>query len=282
MKRSECSRPRKTASRRWAGVGIIAAFAVLVGVIDRSATAQPVAGSLRNFRPFSTYVLVMNGAEVPDAKIYYSETARALLVFDKRFPAPVLIQPRGSSVETVQPSKVVEREDGTIDLLPVPTLAAQQKLLAVEDRIFFTVDGTSATLKPKAPLLGRQTVATLAEYDPEYARRALAYTPSEATLAKLLSRQEDVRVRIYFGSWCPHCREAVPRVMKIDEGLEGSRIHFEYYGVPRRIYQDPQAKRAKVEGVPTGVVFKAGREIGRLTGNAWKSPELALSVMLQE
>lgn len=280
MKRGEGSSPRRVEGYRLAGIGLIAASAVLFGALDRSATAQSAAGSLRDFRPFSTYVLAVDDTEVPEAKIYYSETARAFLVFDARFPAPVLIQPRTSAIETVQPSKVAEREDGTIDLLPAPALASQPDFQVVQDRIVFTVEGTRAVLQPRPPLLGPQTLATLAAYDPEYARRARAYEPSEATLTNLQSEQASVRVRIYFGTWCPHCREAVPRIMRIDERLEGSRIRFEYYGVPRRFSVDPEARRARVKGVPTGVVFRGGEEIGRLTGNAWKSPELALSMML--
>jgi thiol-disulfide isomerase/thioredoxin len=274
MKRGERSGLRLT------GIALIAVAAALFGVLERSATAQSAAGSLRDFRPFSTYVLAVDATEIPEAKIYYSETARAFLVFDARFPSPVLIQPRTSAVETVQASKVAEREDGTIDLLPAPTLAAQPSFEVVEDRIVFSVEGTPAVLKPRPPLLGLQTLAALADYDPDYARRARAYEPSQATLANLMSEQEYVRVRIYFGTWCPHCREAVPRIMRVDEALEGSRIRFEYYGVPRRFSVDPETRRARVKGVPTGIVFRGGQEIGRLTGNAWKSPELALSMML--
>jgi thiol-disulfide isomerase/thioredoxin len=280
MKRCEGSSPRKTGIRRWASVGIIVLLGVLIAAMDRPATAQSRAGALRDFHPFRTYVLVVDGAEDRDAKIYYSDTARAFLIFHARFSSPALIQPRKSSVETIQPSKVAERKDGTIDLLPAPRLALQKKFLLVEDRIVFTIDGIRATLKPRAPLLGLQTRAALAEHDPEFARRALKYAPSEATLAKLRSEQEGVRIRIYLGTWCPHCQEAVPRVMRVEEGLEGSDIRVEYAGLPQRFAQDPEAKRAKVNHVPIGVVFKGGSEIGRLTGNAWKTPELALKIML--
>jgi thiol-disulfide isomerase/thioredoxin len=280
MKRWEDSSTRKFELQRWASVGIIVLLAVLIGGAERPATAQSAAGSLRDFSPFRNYVLVVDGAEAPDAKIYFSETARAFLVFDEHFPNPVLIQPRKTSVETVQPSKVAEREGGMIDLLPAPTFALQKKFVLVGDSIAFTVDGTRATLKPRAALLGLQTRATLAAHDPEFARRALAYVPSEATLVKLMAEQEDVRVRVYLGTWCPHCQEAVPRVMKVDERLKGSRIRFEYYGLPYKFSKDPETSRAKITHVPTAVVFRGGWEIGRLAGNAWKTPELALNMML--
>ena len=69
------------------------------------------------------------------------------------------------------------------------------------------------------------------------------------------------------GSWCPHCQEAVPRVMKVDERLKGSRIRFEYYGLPYKFSKDPETSRAKITHVPTAVVFRGGWEIGRLAGN---------------
>ena len=141
--------------------------------------------------------------------------------------------------------------------------------MLVEDSIAFTVDETRATLKPRAALLGLQTRAALAAHDPEFARRALAYSPSEATLANLLSEQEDVRVRIYLGTWCPHCQEAVPRAMRVDERLEGSRIRFEYYGLPYKFSKDPETSRAKITHVPTAV------RIPRLPGKSVRDPAIS-------
>jgi hypothetical protein len=69
--------------------------------------------------------------------------------------------------------------------------------------------------------------------------------------------------------------------MKVDERLEGTNFRFEYYGVPQGITGDPVAKRADISGVPTAVVFRGDQEVGRLMGNDWKFPELALSALLR-
>jgi hypothetical protein len=35
-----------------------------------------------------------------------------------------------------------------------------------------------------------------------------------------------------------------------------------------------------IKSVPTGVVFLGGREVGRISGNGWKIPELAINNVL--
>ena len=72
----------------------------------------------------------------------------------------------------------------------------------------------------------------------------------------------------------------VPRIMKLAEKLEGSKISFDFYGLPRGIVSDPEATRVDIHAVPTGVIYREGREIGRIEGAGWKVPELALNNLL--
>jgi len=52
--------------------------------------------------------------------------------------------------------------------------------------------------------------------------------------------------------------------------------------LPHEISEDVEAKRANIHGVPTGIVYIAGREIGRIEGGRWDSPETALRDLLAE
>ncbi len=113
-------------------------------------------------------------------------------------------------------------------------------------------------------------------------RGATAYTPSIPVLAKLRSQTEDVQVLVFFGSWCSACKQMVPRIMKVDEQLDGSKVQIDYYGLPqgRAFSADTKASAMGIKSVPTGVVFLNGREIGRINGNGWKIPELAINNVL--
>jgi hypothetical protein len=72
----------------------------------------------------------------------------------------------------------------------------------------------------------------------------------------------------------------VPRIMKLAEQLEGSQINFDFYGLPRGITGDPEATRVDIHAVPTGVIYRSGKEIGRIEGAGWRVPELAINNLL--
>ena len=73
----------------------------------------------------------------------------------------------------------------------------------------------------------------------------------------------------------------MPPLLKVEDELKGSKIKFEYFGLPKSGLSDvPEAKRFGINSVPTGIIFINGKEAGRLTGNAWTSPETSLATIL--
>jgi len=113
-----------------------------------------------------------------------------------------------------------------------------------------------------------------------YSSRILPHYPSEAIVSKLSEQSSDVQITVYFGSWCGACKQMVPRIMKVAEQLAGSKINFDFYGLPRGITGDPEASRIDIHAVPTGVIYLDGKEIGRIEGSGWRVPELAINNIL--
>ncbi len=265
--------------RQWCflAVVVLALLLILAGPAGAQAT-----GTLAGFQRTGEWLLEVGGAEVPNAEIYLSELAGAYLIISSKLPAPVILLPRTSSVQTVNLMKIDRLPDGSIDLLPGAALSSQGtfEVLGDGERVRFAVDGIKAALKAKPPLLGQQRAESLAAHSPDYARGASAYAPSAPILGDLLHQRRDVRVRVFFGSWCSACKQLVPRIMKVAEALAGSRIHVEYYGLPRQIREDPLAQQVGINSVPTGIVYVDGKEIGRIVGGEWKVPELALKNLL--
>jgi thiol-disulfide isomerase/thioredoxin len=176
-------------------------------------------------------------------------------------------------------TKVVRQKDGTVDLLADADLAPQGKFQVQGEKISFTSEGKPAQLVPNPPLLGLKKNADLKAHNPEYRHTAQNYSPNPAAVAVLKKQAQPVNVRVFFGSWCPHCRQHVPLLLKVEDQLAGSKIHFEYYGLPRD-FKDPEAKRLKIASVPTAVITANGRELGRLEPSDWDSPETSLSKVL--
>ena len=59
-------------------------------------------------------------------------------------------------------------------------------------------------------------------------------------------------------------------------------LKVEYYGLPQGqgFSQDPEVRKYGITQVPTGVVLLDGREIGRISGSQWRSPENRISELL--
>lgn len=254
------------------------ALALLVAL---PAAAQQADAVLRDFQITGDFVLVVDGQEQPNAEIYKSELVPALMVIADKLASPTLVLPRERSVQTVGFMKVLKRGDGFADVLADATLNPVGSFTLDGEDVVFSVDGESVRLKPRPYLLGLQGLHDMLDSNPEYRRGAAGYEPDESVVAALKKTDKAVRVRIYFGSWCPFCKRYVPHALKVAEELQGSKVAFEFYGLPHAFNDEPAAKRDGIDGVPTGIVYVNGKEVGRITTNDWREPEAALRRLVQ-
>lgn len=254
-------------------------LALLAAALPSAGRAQGVPSDslLRGFQPSGDYVLIVNGKPV-GGEIYLNEKIPAFLVLSSSLPSPVLLTPRAGTVETVHIMKIAKQKDGSVDLLADAVLAPIGQFQMAGENVTFDYQGRKVSLNPKPPLVGLHKNQELKTHNPQYARTASAYKPNGAAIAAL-KKSAPATVRVYFGSWCPHCRQHVPLILKVEDQLQGAPIKFEYFGLkrPPEGWNDPEIKRLGVRGVPTGIVYRNGKEIGRLTNDNWNAPEVALS-----
>jgi thiol-disulfide isomerase/thioredoxin len=260
-------------SRRTAAIGAAYVVIALAGGVPAMPQAP---NGIVGFTPIGDYQIEIDGAVMKSAQIFGAQQARALVLMTSALSAPLMIDLANGSVSGLHMMKVAKRANGSVDLLPNP-VAKSYGIYSIDgDRIRFEVDGHQVAIGPKPVLVGQRKAAELVEHDPGYGAKRDIYQTSAGLLEQLRNYPEEVRVRVYFGTWCPFCSEMVPRVLKVEAGLEGSMIKFEYYGLPRSITEDAEARAMNIRGVPTGVVFKGGKEIGRISGNSWRTPEQAI------
>ncbi len=273
--------------------GFQACLSVVIGVLVAICFAAPslaetpsdvVPGqdAIEDLELTGDFLCELDGADLTDAEIYVSQRHVAYLVVAPSLPAPLLISPRGESVQSVQRQKLT-RADGRA------TLAADFRLEYLGEydlrggEMIFELDGKTAKLKPKPPLLGRQTFPELERHDPKYAFNAMAHRQSKTAAATAPPIPgENVRIRVYFGSWSEICKLLVPKMQQVEEDWRTHGVRFEYYGLPRPIIDDPHAVEMGIVGVPTAVVFVGDEEIGRLTGRALDTPEESLHRILAD
>lgn len=259
----------------------LAALLLLIAGGAGAAVAQvPADAVLREFQPMSEYILEVGGKLDTKAEIYQTRRTGALLILSPSFSSAVVINPRAESVETLLPAKVAKKPDGSADIMADAVLRSQGSFQINGEDLSFKVDGKSAAIKSRPPLLGLRKLGDLTAYSDHYAKASRTYAPAAPVIAALKSQPRDIVVRTYFGSWCSHCKQELPKLVRVEQELAGSKIRFEYYGLPERFGEEPEAKRLGIRAVPTGVVYTAGREIGRIEGGEWSTPETALRDIL--
>jgi len=259
-------------------------LSLLALLVAAAAPAQvPADAVFQGFQPTGELQVEIDGELQPKAELLISERAQAYLLMTIKLPSPVLVELRGGRVSKVHLMKVVRRDDGSADILADADLRPVGRYRIEGTSVAFEVDGKHVVLKEKPPLLGMVNRSQLIDYEPGYGVSARSYAPDAEAMAALRSQaKSDVRVRVYFGSWCPHCRRHVPYILRVEKDLEeaGSPIAFEYVGLPRYDPKKPDLWPEGVKGVPTAVVYAGGREIGRIENNQWNAPEVALSQLL--
>ena len=238
-------------------------------------------GKHTGFALVDDYVLEVEGRPSRGAALYSSSQTRALLIISQDLPAPVLLWPGSRRVETLQMLKVSRMPGGFAEVLPDPVIAVHEPFRVEPPDVRFSVEGVDAVLAPKPPLVGLRSFEEMIEHSSAYAERAQSYTPSSEALDSLRGSERTVRVRVFFGSWCPACGQMLPRLMRVTQELgEASPIEVEYYGLPRGFAGEPEAEKYGITSVPSAVVFEGGAEIGRINGNEWRSPEQTLSKLI--
>lgn len=248
---------------------------VAVPFVAQAQGMVPSDAVLRGFQPSGEFVLIVDGVPVPAAEIYQNDKLPGMLILTSALPSPVLLSPRTGQAETVNLMKVSKQKDGSVDLLADAVLSPLGQFTSEGENVSFLYKGKKVRLNSRPALLGVKSNADVKGYLPDYVRNAKSYTPNAAAVSDLKKVGTPVTVRVYFGSWCPHCRQHVPLLLKVEDQVQNPKIRFEYYGLPRD-FKDPEAQKAGIHSVPTGIVYINGKETGRITGEGWTSPEVLL------
>ena len=255
-------------------------LAVFILTIEAVAAELPGLAAVNDLEVNGGFVLELDGRNLEDAEIYLSEREVAYLVVASELETPLLISPRGKSVQSVNVDSLT-RKDGGADLAAGSVLEYLGEYETRGGEMIFEIDGKVAKLEPKPPLLGHQTFEELERHDPKYAYNVRTLSEKKTASAPAPPRAgENVKIRVYFGSWSEICEMLVPKVKQLEDDWTAHGIRFEYYGLPKPLIDDQHAVDMEIRGVPTAVVFVDGEEVGRATGLELKTPEESLGRLL--
>ena len=209
------------------------------------------------------------------------EPPAAFLVQPSPFGRPVFITTAPPAARLLDPKRI-SRDAADPDLIRVDTSGSQEDFLSVRlqgTNLIVDRDGLTMTLMEGPPLLGDRTLDELIEALPEYRRDATRYTPDPAAIEKLRRVKQPTELLVVFGSWCPHCGQAVPRLVRVLQDVQGAPIAVTFHGVPHG-GGDSMTEDLRITGLPTAIVRRDGKEVARMEGEEWAAPEKSLAALV--
>jgi len=240
-------------------VRLLAALALTLAVFPARADEAPWARSCR-------FAIEANRQPAPGSMVFEKRGVADLLgrLADGRW---FLVQPVQQRAHALAPDAAGVDAGGrkaTIKLLP----AVQQgtPLILTPAGLAFDFAGQSVRIVPTPPLLGDVSYDAFLSLCPEFQDREHAYEPQAERVKAISAKGNDVILEVYFGSWCPHCQEVLPRLIKSLREAGNPNLRVRMIGLPRAFTEDPTVKARGVRGVPTVIVYRKEVELGRFSG----------------
>jgi len=107
------------------------------------------------------------------------------------------------------------------------------------------------------------------------------YTPQEQATLYLTAYLKNYTMVVFMGTWCDDSHYLVPKLEKVLEKANYPMSMLTMYGVDReKTTRNGDQAKYNITLVPTIMLFKDGKEIGRITESAAKSVEEDLAAMI--
>jgi thiol-disulfide isomerase/thioredoxin len=140
---------------------------------------------------------------------------------------------------------------------------------------------TEPAVTEEAPLTGTITRADLEAYAGWADRWVGEYVPDAATVAALGANLGDAQILLFLGTWCGDSQREVPHFFQVLDaaGIDAAQVTI--IGLDRtKKDAEGLAEQWQVEYVPTFIVARQGREIGRIVERPTATLEGDLAAIL--
>jgi len=221
--------------------------------------------------------------EVQGAQLYRSvELPVAFVVLGSKLGRPVLISTGPVTARLLDPARVT-KDPADATRVRVDTGGTQGDTLVTKvdgSGILVDRDGITLKLTASPPVLGDHTLDQVLQAMPEYRRSAARYTPDTAALDAIRRAKQPTELFVVFGSWCSHCEQLIPRLVRVLQDSQGAPLTVTFHGVPADGAKDQVADDLRVSGLPTAIVRRDGKELARIEHEAWEAPEKTLAALV--
>ena len=253
---------------------------LVVALAGLCAAARAGAGAILCI-PNYDYSVEVDGSYPRNATLYQSDSPGKYFIDVPACKNGLLMDLHDKRVVAV-PRDLVKPVDGKLQVSDSPPSGATAYALSVDGPIvqFQAEDRKVRILRclDRPPIVGAVEMDALVADRPEYREGMREYAPNAESIASLNKYTKKVQIDAFFATWCPHCKEYMPKFLRVVSEMKNPNIKVNLYGVPKGFTQAPGPWQGRnINSIPTIIVKVDGREITRMGSQPGAVPETELA-----
>jgi thiol-disulfide isomerase/thioredoxin len=235
-------------------------------------------------RPNYDFSIEVEGSYPKDARFYQAEQRGKYLIDIPSSKDGLLLDVQARRLVVV-PRANLTRVDGNVRIRDVPA-GARSIAFSVDGPIIqFRNEDKKIRILPvlmRPPITGPVTFDRLVDDRPEYSAGMKTYVPHPESITAINKFGRKVEVEAYFATWCGHCKEYMPRLLRAMQEVKNPNVKVNLVGVPRGFGTEPGPWQGRgIQTIPTIIVKVEGKEVTRLGTQPGAAPEIELAGILQ-
>jgi len=242
--------------------------------------ARAGAGSIM-CKPNYDYSVEVDGSYPKNATLYQSDAPGKYFIDVPACKNGLLMDLHDKRVVAV-PRDQVKAVNGALQVAEEVSPSATAYALSVDGPIvaFQAEDRKVRILRclDRPPVIGEVELNTLVADRAEYREAMKAYAPDAASIEKMNKYGRKVQLDVFFATWCPHCKEYMPKFLRVMSEVKNPNIKLNLYGVPKGFGVAPGPWQGRnINSIPTIIVKIDGKEITRMGSQPGATPEVELA-----
>ena len=219
----------------------------------------------RNF----DYGIEVNGSLSPEVGLFQVVGERLMLIYGPSLDRGYVLSFEPKVVRAVPKTQVTAKNDLEV-VVPPAAFDSGEPIPWMQDgpAAIFYADSKRYKVARMPPIIGATNIDEIFKHNPMYRRGMEEYVPNPGSVAALKMVHQRAVIEVWFGSWCPHCQRIVPRFLKAIQAVANPNLDVVLHGVPREFATYDPAVKKQVDGLPTFIFLRDGKEFARMGGAA--------------
>ena len=241
-------------------------FAILVIVSTAAVPAQTSNAPAINWSDTTRDVYIDNELDRGVQVLTADSPSRLALISAKLDSAVVLDVSQHTVSTTAKDAFQFSADQATATSESTAAMKIAGKFTRVDGPIyFFVIEGKPVLIRAHPGATGEMTMEKLWETVPVWRSMMKNYEPNSQAVAAIKSNDKDTLVTLAFGTWCPDSKNYVPKLIKALRAAGNDKLQIKLVGIDNQFREPVTAVQPRrITNVPTVIVERGGREIGRI------------------